>query len=289
MLRDHQAAFSRLLLGRDAVPAPALLAALALPAGADGGPYDGGPYPGMPRLGVHRATVRSGLTAALAAAFPVVARLVGTDFFDALAYRFIRARPPAVAPLLRYGDLFPAFIACDAAAASLPYLGDVARLERAYVRSYHAAEAPVLTPADLATAAEDALADLRLVPHPSCRFVISPYPVDLIWRDNQDGVESAAVLDLDDPARAGPTRLLVHRPGAAVVMTRLSAGTMAFLLGLSAGQPLALAWDSGLAGDPAFDLATELGRCLAAGLFTAPQSASVFEPRAEQGMRESRE
>ena len=93
------------------------------------------------RFAVYRNNVVAGLIDALAQRFPVVCRLVGDEFFRAMARVYVTARPPTSPLMMLYGETFPDFIDEFAPAAALPYLGDVARLELARGRAYHAADA----------------------------------------------------------------------------------------------------------------------------------------------------
>jgi hypothetical protein len=74
------------------------------------------------------------LTEALKDAFPAVHRIVGPEFFQAMARAYIVLEPPRSPILLDYGAGFPDFIGEFEPAAVLPYLADVARIERAWRR-----------------------------------------------------------------------------------------------------------------------------------------------------------
>src|SRR6266511_1419278 len=90
------------------------------------------------RLDVYRSTFASVLTKALRLSYPAVHRLVGAEFFDGAARIFVHERPPVSAYLDKYGAEFVEFLARFPPAASLAYLGDVARLEWAVNRALHA-------------------------------------------------------------------------------------------------------------------------------------------------------
>src|SRR3546814_5214850 len=86
---------------------------------------------------------------------------------------------------------------CSSDLTTLPYLADVARIERAWIEAYHAAEAPALDPAALARFTPDELPALRLRLHPSVRLVRSRFPAMTIWRMNVgDGVPAPVDLKL---------------------------------------------------------------------------------------------
>ena len=114
--------------------------ALPVPSGLVG--PDGEPSPR--RFAVYRNNVIAGLVNTLKQAFPAVCKIVGIDFFEAMARGYVRAEPPASPVLLDYGAGFAAFIAQFAPAAALPWLPGVARIERAWIEAYHAQEADPL-------------------------------------------------------------------------------------------------------------------------------------------------
>src|SRR5258708_16076849 len=93
------------------------------------------------RFAVYRNNVVVGLGKALKSRFPVVEKIVGEEFFAAMALVFVKEQPPRSPQLATYGDVFPAFIAAFEPARELPYLADVARLEAAPPPPYHAADA----------------------------------------------------------------------------------------------------------------------------------------------------
>ena len=140
------------------------------------------------RLAVHRNNVVSSLVDALAATFPVVQELVGETFFRAMAGVFVRCSPPRSRVLAYYGQDFPPFVAQFGPAQTVPYLSDVARLEAARVRAYHAADAaPVSAEAvGLAMAAgSERLGELHLTLHPSLSTVESRHGVVSLWAAHQ--------------------------------------------------------------------------------------------------------
>jgi uncharacterized protein len=191
------------------------------------------------RLSIYRNTCRSVLVNALRLSFPAVQQLVGEEFFEGAAQRFMDEQPsgvPGSAWLNEYGAEFPAFLASFAPAAAVPYLADVAQLEWAVNKALHAPEAKPLDAARLADLAEACPeADLRLVPHGSITLLSLGFAADAIWR---------AVLDRDDAALAaidlaeGPVCLLVERGADGVRVRRLPRSAWRFTARLCAGSPL---------------------------------------------------
>lgn len=226
---------------------------LAVPAGVD---------PAR-RLAVHRNNRAAGLIDVLRAGFPVTERLVGPDFFAAMAAAFVAEHRPASPVLLDYGADFPAFVAGFAPAASLPYLGDVAAVERARTEACHAADARVLDPAGLAERLADrgvdAVLTARVIPHPAARLVAGRHPAASIWSVHQD----AAAPRFDGPWR--PETALVTRPGDRVLVRALDAGGGRFAAALLAGAGVAEAGAAALRENPAFDAGAALIELAEAG------------------------
>jgi hypothetical protein len=145
------------------------------------------------RFDVYRNNVYASLIDVLASRFPMVARLVGDEFFRTMARVYVEREPPRSPVLLRYGAGFADFVTDFPPAAPVPYLADVARLEWAWHAAYHAPDATPLTLAELADAVHVA-EHTPLALHPSLHVVRSPYPVVTIW-------QLAAQKGEDEPTR----------------------------------------------------------------------------------------
>jgi Putative DNA-binding domain len=211
------------------------------------------------RFAVYRNNVMVGLVSALQARFPAARKIVGEDFFKGAAKVFAAAQPPRSPLMMFYGDGFPAFLAEFEPARDVPYLADVARLETARTRAYHAADAQPLTPAALYNISQEALADLRFILHPSLEIVASDYPIVTIWAMSSGEMELAPIMDWRGEDA------LVSRPSVDVEVRRLPAGAKTFLQSLAAGDSLGVAAASALAANTCFDLAANLA-ALFAGL-----------------------
>ncbi|TVQ59692.1 MAG: DUF2063 domain-containing protein [Rhodobacteraceae bacterium] len=214
------------------------------------------------RFAVHRNNVLAGLVDALAETCPAVRALTGEAFFRAAAAAFARAHPPRSPVLMEWGGAFGGWLDAFPPAASVPYLGDVARLEWARTRAYHAPEALALPLSALGAVAPGALAEKRLRLHPSVRLVASRFPVVALWAETT-GRAPRTALDLSRPETA-----LVARPEDEVTVRALAPEAAAFLSAIVAGGRFGAAAEAG-AVDPAFDLSAEIAALFAAGLVTA--------------------
>lgn len=215
------------------------------------------------RYNVYRNNVTVSLVNALAATFPAVQRIVGEEFFRAMARLYIRRTPPSSPLLFEYGRDFAAFIEGFEHAQSMPYLADVARIECAWLDAYHAADAASLMPDTLAAIPPERLGEAIFAAHPAARIVRSHYPAVTIFAMNRaDGPVGRL-------ATGEPEDALVTRLGLEVFVRRLPPGGAAFLGNLLAGDTLAEAAAEALAQRGDFDLAANIVGMLQAGVFTS--------------------
>ncbi len=217
------------------------------------------------RIGIYRNAMFANYRRALHASYPVVARLVGTPFFDATVDAFVRARPSSSGDLNVYGGDFGDFLATYPPASDLPYLADVARLEWAVDEAQRAADsshAPADVLAALAALAPERLTETRLRLAPSVRLVASAYPILRIWQANQPAHDGDDHVSLDEGADA----LVVHRRADGVTIARIAAAEHAFLSALMREAHLGDAVDAAVAIDAGFDLGAALRTQIAEGL-----------------------
>ncbi|MDL2409085.1 DNA-binding domain-containing protein [Rhizobium calliandrae] len=215
------------------------------------------------RFNVYRNNVTVSLINALAGIFPAVRRLTGDEFFRAMARFHLRAAPPTSPLLFEYGHDFPDFIAQYEYAQSVPWLADVARIERAWLDAYHAADVAALAAEALASVPPERLADLVFEPHPATRIVCSEYPALTIFAANRNG-------DPVDPIETfEPENALITRPGMDVMVRHLPDGSALFLLQLIAGEPLGVAAAKAVDACASFDISTSVAGMIEAGVFTS--------------------
>lgn len=244
-LARFQDAFSRALLAETA-EADECVAALAA----------------QPAFAVYRNTVMKSCVDALEANFPAVARLVGEEWFRAAAAVYARAELPAEPSLLAYGGSFPAFLARFEPAAALPYLPEVARLDRLWTESHAAADGPVLDRSAFARLAPESLGEAVLEPHPAARWAwFDATPAFTIWSRNRD--EAAAEGEIDWRGEGA----LLTRPVGAVRWLAVDAAACRFLDACALGAPLSLALESALEADANTNLVRLVNALLDAGAF----------------------
>lgn len=245
---SYAAAFSRALLDPD-LATPTVVA----------GPKS---KAAVKRYSVYRNNVTVSLISALAAAFPATLRITGLDFFRAMARFYVRATPPSSPLLFEYGRDFPDFIERYEYAQSVPWLADVARIERAWLDAYHAADVQPLMPHELGVVPSEQLPNAVLKPHPATRVIRSRFSaVTIFTASRSDGPDSH--IDVVEPEDA-----LVTRSALEVEVRRLPPGGAIFLSRLMTGESLGAAASAAFSESPSFDLAANIRGLLEAGAFT---------------------
>jgi hypothetical protein len=230
-----------------------------------------------PRIEVYRNTVRANYRNALAATYSVVRELVGAPFFNAAVDAYVDAYPSVSGDLNVLGDRFGDFLADYPAAATLPYLADVARLEWAIDEANRAA--------DVQGAPEDVIRALGQVPseliarqtlglHPSCRLIASTHPVFKIWQWHRSQRDEGATVEFGGE----PDCLQVRREGDDVAIERLPPADFAWLRALAHDSDLATALDAAVKVDADFDVGGALARYIANRTITGVGSALKETP-----------
>ena len=214
------------------------------------------------RIAIYRGNVIASATKALAAAYPIIRKLVGDEFFDGLARTYCREHPSASGDLNEYGEKFARFVAAFPHTQSLPYLPDVARLEWLVHRAHYAADHAPLDTGRLGRIPEGDYPRLTLKLHPAVATLESSYPIYRIWEVHQDDYRGEIAVDLD----RWPQQVIVYRPAFRATVAALSRGELAFLAAVQQGERLAAALESALTADAEFNLGVSLQRWVATNI-----------------------
>lgn len=212
------------------------------------------------RFSVYRNNVAVSLREALYTGFPVITKLLGTENMDGLAGIFVRAHPPKSPLMMHYGEEFPEFLAGMQQLSHLAYLPDVARLELALRRSYHAKD---VTPTDtkaLTQLSSDELMQAKIELAPSVQVATSRWPIYDIWRFNtQDDAPKPKHIAQD---------VLIVRNDFDPTLQILPVGGAAFINALQRGETLVDANDTTTKVLPKFDLSTTLRLLISSNALT---------------------
>ena len=215
------------------------------------------------RFAVYRNNVWVARLEAVAALFPVLARLVGDEFLAGLTRRFFAEGPPTSPVIHEWATPFVAWARASEDLAEWPWIADVAALEAAWLAAHDAEDATPLAPADLAGLSPARLATSRARLHPSLTLLASPFAVGSIWAAHQG---DAVPDDVDADA---PETVLVARPDADVHVVVLAPAEAAFVTALVAGASVIDAAEAALDVDPVFDVGERLTALVRLGAIVA--------------------
>ena len=215
----------------------------------------------MAAMTVYCNTVTKGFIDALAANYPTVLKLVGDEWFEAAALRFVRNTSAATPVLAEYGKEFVAFLEHFSPAKEIPYLCDVARIDWQWIESYIAPDAPALRAATLQALDGEQLLNTRLLLHPATRLCAVHHSALTIWLHNHSANTSTElrVDDVDEHALITRTRDIEVMP--------LPVIEYEFVADIEHGATLGEAAMTALADDAQFPLANTLAKLINAGCF----------------------
>lgn len=209
------------------------------------------------RFDVYRNNVAVSLSDALAAAFPVVRKLVGDEFFRAMAGVFLRKHPPKSPLMMFYGEAMPQFLGRFEPTKKFGYLPDIAKIELAMRHAYHAADVTPVDAQALTEIAPDALMSAKLRIAPATQTITSTYPIHAIYRVNTQSDAPKPVMQ--------PEAVLITRAGFDPTIHLINAAAATCIDALKDGQSLGRAMATA---DDTLDLGAVLGLLLGNGAVT---------------------
>jgi hypothetical protein len=202
------------------------------------------------RFGIYRGNTMANAARAIGAAYPVIEKIVGAEFFAGLAKEYRSRIPAADGDLNEYGASFAAFLADFPSATKIPYLADVAQLEWLVHRARYAADPAPFDPARLAAVSPEHQLQLRPRLHPACHLLHSDHPIARIWEVHQDTFRGEFEVDFS----RSPAHALVYRPRFRVEVAQITDAEAAFLASSREGGTLETALAAAQARDASFDL-----------------------------------
>lgn len=162
---------------------------------------------------IHANTVSHARLVALEDTFPKSRECLGHDVFNQLSRQYVEHPGVAGFPLDRIGSLFADFLEDQQIDEAVP---DLARVEWAWLESYHAAEAAPLQSTDFAGLDPESILEIGIQSHPSVRTVAFGSPPHQLL-----------VSEIPDIADA--EGLLIARPFEQVLLSPLNAAQMTAL------------------------------------------------------------
>ena len=216
-------------------------------------------------MAVYRNTTLHGAVEALRANFPVVEQILGEEMFESVAVDFAVELPPRRPVLALYGGGFAGWLEEQEWVRELPYLPDVARVERLRVECLMAADAEPLDQEQVRAAMRSA--DVGLSLHPSVRFDWLKTPAMSIWLAHQRPValDIAPEWKAEGALFVRPSPFVVHAP-------RIGPAAHRMLFGLRIGETVNGCIAAAARVHPSEDCTAVFGSLVNLGAFAAPAS-----------------
>lgn len=168
--------------------------------------------------GVYRHAYGSRLVEALRNDHGLLHGYLGDEMFDAMGYAYVAAKPSHHPNLRWFSQGLPDFLKSTAPYSDHPLLADLAALEKALNDAFDAADAPVLTLADMAGFAPEVWNTLLFQPHStSCRLDVSTNAA-AVWLALKNDETPPDAVALDEPGR-----LLIWRQDVTPMFRELTA------------------------------------------------------------------
>src|SRR5271163_35523 len=157
-------------------------------------------------FGVYKYAYGSRLVDAMRDDHKLLHLYVGDEMFDEMGHAYVAANPSQHPNLRWFSQNLPEFLKSTEPYSNYPILSDLAALEKALNDAFDAADAPVVTFADLTGFAPEVWNDLKFEPHPGTCRIDASTNVAAIWvaLKNDETPPDAEMLEQ-------PARLLVWR------------------------------------------------------------------------------
>ncbi len=178
--------------------------------------------------------------------FPATLATVGADSFHNLITGYLIAHPPTQPSLAHAGDYLPEFLRDHPMCEEWPFIADLAQLESALLKVFHAANAQELTVEAMHAVPVEKWPALKMRTHPAVAVIDCEWRVDELLRDFE---KSAGANGFAPPAPVRErTSVLVWRRSLRVHYRRLEEMERAALGLARKGAPFATICDGIAAG-----------------------------------------
>jgi hypothetical protein len=203
---------------------------------------------------IYRNNVTIILINTLLSIYPLIALLVGDDFFRMAAKAYIKSYPSRSSNLHDYGEYFSHFLTSYSPVKNLPYVAEVAHFEWTCHRLYFMTDHPLFNKKILEQISPDQFPQLRFILHPASQVINFKYPIlriiELCKGENNEMIN----IDIDGD------RLLIIRRDLDIKLVSLGHAESAFLLALQSGASLSEAYNAAINIDVDFPLDQKLSQ-----------------------------
>ena len=148
---------------------------------------------------------------AIEESFAAVPHVIGHRATHELVERYVHSLRQHSYNLDEVGAELPDFLRNDTLVAQFPFLPDIAHLEWAIARAFHAYDQPALDPQPLADWTDEHWQHAVMRFQSSVALVCSPWPIRELWEARDTPIE---VIDID--LRERPDQVVVYRLGYSI-------------------------------------------------------------------------
>jgi hypothetical protein len=152
-------------------------------------------------FGVYRHAYGSRLVEALRHDHELLHLYLGDEMFESMGEAYVAANPSHHPNLRWFSQGLPEFLRSAEPYGKHPVIADLAALEKALNDAFDAADAPVLTLADMAGFAPEMWNTLTFRPHPASRRLDLSTNTAAIWLKLKHDETPPDAVALDEPAR----------------------------------------------------------------------------------------
>jgi hypothetical protein len=192
------------------------------------------------RLDVYANAYFYRLLESLAAHFVTVHRVLGEERFHDLVAHYLMRFPSNSPNIGDLGEAFPGFIQESPHSKSIPFLYELAMLERAIMECLFTNHLPPLDVRSIPTKSEEEWATARFVLDPAIRLLSVQWSVDQLWKYR----EQPEPLELPAFRESSPRHLLLYRDDNWVNVTVMDIDPWKALHMLRSGMSLGAVCDA---------------------------------------------
>lgn len=203
--------------------------------------------PAAKRFDVYRNNVVVSLMDALQAKYQSLYAILGNENFTKVSRIYVAENPPNSAMMQTYGDNFSNFIEKFQPLKNSPFLVDLAKVESAWIKAFHALDAAPLAPEALSEFDPEKLMELRFETHPSAHLIKSDFAIADLF--NQRFADKAEDIDINIAQN-----ILITRPEFEMQLFSIPDDLFVFLIELKERRTLGLAAQESFSNNPEFDL-----------------------------------
>lgn len=213
------------------------------------------------RFDVYRNNVVVSLMEALKATYPSIQAILGPDNFEKVTRVYVANHPPKSAMMQTYGDDFHEFLDAFAPLKNSPFLVDVAKIEQAWIRAFHARDVDPINPELLSSFPPEEMMNLCFAKHPAAALVRSNFAAADLFNFRHEPPSEGFEIEQSQ-------NVLITRPALEAQLFSIPLDIFIFLEKILSGETLGEATNSAIETNEAFDLSSAIALLIQSGAVT---------------------